>query len=139
SSRNWGTPATTCAACPTRRARRRPTARRTRPERAESAGRRAAIPFARWILGGTSLECRPCESGPGSGGNTGRASLQLMTHPALIERITRSLAYMLRHQPEEFDLEVDDHGYAEMGEVIRALNERLGEAVNEDDVREAVE
>jgi len=62
-----------------------------------------------------------------------------MTHPALIERITRSLAYMLRHQPEEFDLEVDDHGYAEMGEVIRALNERLGEAVTEDDVREAVE
>ena len=28
-----------------------------------------------------------------------------MTHPSLIERITRSLAYMLRHQPEEFDLE----------------------------------
>ena len=26
-----------------------------------------------------------------------------MTHPALIERITRSLAYMLRHQPGEFD------------------------------------
>lgn len=62
-----------------------------------------------------------------------------MTHPALIERITRSLAYMLRHQPDEFDLEVDDHGYGELTDVIRALNERLGEAVAEDDVREAVE
>jgi putative RNA 2'-phosphotransferase len=61
-----------------------------------------------------------------------------MTHPALIERITRSLAYMLRHQPEEFDLEVDQHGFAEMEDVVRALNERLGESVDEDDVRDAV-
>lgn len=61
-----------------------------------------------------------------------------MTHPALIERITRSLAYMLRHQPEEFDLEVDEHGFAELEDVVRALNERLGEAVEEDDVRDAV-
>jgi hypothetical protein len=30
---------------------------------------------------------------------------------ALIERITRSLAFMLRHQPETFDLELDPHGY----------------------------
>src|SRR5262245_277042 len=61
-----------------------------------------------------------------------------MTHPALIERITRSLAYMLRHQPEEFDLEVDEFGYAEMDDVVQALNERLGEPVEEDDIREAV-
>lgn len=61
-----------------------------------------------------------------------------MTHPALIERITRSLAYMLRHQPEQFDLEVDDFGFAEIEEVVRALNERLGEPVDEEDVERAV-
>src|SRR4051794_21489496 len=61
-----------------------------------------------------------------------------MTHPALIERITRSLAYMLRHQPEEFDLEVDEHGFGEMEDVVRALNERLGESVDEEDVHTAV-
>jgi putative RNA 2'-phosphotransferase len=61
-----------------------------------------------------------------------------MTHPALIERITRSLAYMLRHQPEQFDLELDEYGYADLDDVVQALNERLGEAVEEDDVQAAV-
>ncbi|MEZ5978295.1 MAG: RNA 2'-phosphotransferase [Planctomycetota bacterium] len=56
-----------------------------------------------------------------------------------IEKITRSLAYMLRHRPDEFDLEVDAHGFAEMGEVVRALNERLGEPVEEGDVIDAIE
>src|SRR5688572_6329627 len=62
-----------------------------------------------------------------------------MTHPALIERITRSLAYMLRHQPEQFDLELDEYGYADFEDVVQALNERLGEPVEAEDVREAVE
>ncbi len=62
-----------------------------------------------------------------------------MTHPALIERITRSLAYMLRHQPEKFDVEVDAYGFADVDEVIRALNERLGESVVLEDVEAAVE
>lgn len=62
-----------------------------------------------------------------------------MTHPALIERITRSLAYMLRHQPEQFDLELDEFGYAPIDDVVHALNERLGEPVEVDDVRTAVE
>ena len=44
-----------------------------------------------------------------------------MTNPALIERITRSLAYMLRHQPEKFDLELDKEGFGELDEVVRAL------------------
>ncbi len=57
----------------------------------------------------------------------------------LSERITRSLAYMLRHQPEEFDLDLDDHGWGEMEEVVCALNERLGEPIEEDDVLEALE
>jgi putative RNA 2'-phosphotransferase len=61
-----------------------------------------------------------------------------MTDPALIERITRSLAFMLRHQPETFDLELDSLGYADLGDVVQALNERLGEPVEEEDVREAV-
>jgi len=61
-----------------------------------------------------------------------------MTQPALIERITRSLAYMLRHQPEQFDLELDEYGFAELEDVVQALNERLGESVEDDDVRDAV-
>ena len=61
-----------------------------------------------------------------------------MTHPALIERITRSLAYMLRHQPEKFDLDLDAHGYGDLAEVVRALNERLGEPVEADDVETAI-
>jgi putative RNA 2'-phosphotransferase len=62
-----------------------------------------------------------------------------MTTQDRIERITRSLAFMLRHRPEEFDLEVDSHGFADMGDVIRALNERLGEPVEEADVLDAIE
>jgi putative RNA 2'-phosphotransferase len=80
-------------------------------------------------------------SAPGASGehdSTLNAGPGPMTHPALIERITRSLAYMLRHQPEEFDLEVDEFGYAEMDDVVQALNERLGEPVEEEDIREAV-
>ncbi|MCZ6597916.1 MAG: RNA 2'-phosphotransferase, partial [Planctomycetota bacterium] len=61
-----------------------------------------------------------------------------MTDHALQERITRSLAYMLRHQPEKFDVEVDPNGFAEIGEVVRALNERLGEPVVQEDLEAAV-
>jgi putative RNA 2'-phosphotransferase len=62
-----------------------------------------------------------------------------MTQTSLIERITRSLAYMLRHKPEEFDIELDRHGAADLDEVIHVLNERLGEAIEEEDVLEAIE
>jgi putative RNA 2'-phosphotransferase len=61
-----------------------------------------------------------------------------MQQNSLTERITRSLAYMLRHQPEEFDLELDNHGFAEVEDVVCALNERLGEPVREEDVVEAL-
>ena len=57
---------------------------------------------------------------------------------SLHERLTRSLAYMLRHQPDEFDLEVDRYGWAELGEVVRALTERVGSPIEEDDVHEAL-
>ena len=62
-----------------------------------------------------------------------------MNEPYLIERITRSLAFMLRHQPEQFDLELDKYGYADLEEVVRALNEKVGEPVEIADVEEAVE
>ncbi len=61
-----------------------------------------------------------------------------MTHPALIERITRSLAYMLRHQPGEFDLELDAHGYGDAERIVQALNERLGEPVTLGDLETAI-
>jgi putative RNA 2'-phosphotransferase len=64
--------------------------------------------------------------------------ISIMTHPALIERITRSLAYMLRHQPEQFDLELDEYGFADLDDVVQALNERLGESVEDEDVQDAV-
>ena len=62
-----------------------------------------------------------------------------MTDQDLIERITRSLAYMLRHRPERFDLELDAHGFGDLDEVARAVSERLGEDVDGDDLRDAVE
>jgi len=67
------------------------------------------------------------------------ALVSTMTHPELIERITRSLAYMLRHQPDQFDLELDEFGFANLEDVVQALNERLGEPVEVEDVRFAVE
>jgi putative RNA 2'-phosphotransferase len=68
-----------------------------------------------------------------------RPTPDTMTDPALNERITRSLAFMLRHRPERFDLEVDAHGFADVEEVLCALNERLGEPVEEADLVDAVE
>jgi len=62
-----------------------------------------------------------------------------MQNPSLVERITRSLAYMLRHQPEQFDLEVDEYGFADLDDVVGALNERLGEPVEAEDVVEAID
>lgn len=61
-----------------------------------------------------------------------------MTQGTLTESITRSLAYMLRHQPEEFDLEVDEQGWADLDEVTEALTERLGETIENEDVAEAI-
>ena len=46
---------------------------------------------------------------------------------------------MLRHKPEEFDLELDRYGAADISEVVQALNERLGEPIEEEDLLTAVE
>jgi putative RNA 2'-phosphotransferase len=61
-----------------------------------------------------------------------------MTHPALIERITRSLAYMLRHQPDKFGLQLDAHGFGEIHDVVAALGEKLGEPITAADLEEAI-
>jgi len=55
------------------------------------------------------------------------------------ERLTRKLAYMLRHQPEEFDVEVDKFGYADLEDVLDALSEELDEDIEVEDVTEAIE
>ena len=47
------------------------------------------------------------------------------------ERLTRKLAYMLRHQPEEFDVEVDKFGFADLEDVLDALSEELDEDIED--------
>lgn len=62
-----------------------------------------------------------------------------MTSGSLHERITRALAFMLRHQPEDFDLELDRFGWGDIEDVVYAVQERLGSSVDEDDVLDAIE
>jgi len=62
-----------------------------------------------------------------------------MIEPALAERITRLLAFMLRHEPEQFDVDVDAHGFADVNEVLRALEERLGGPLSLEELTAAVE
>ncbi len=61
-----------------------------------------------------------------------------MNSGSLHERITRALAFMLRHQPEEFDLELDRFGWGDLEDVIYALQERIGSHVEDEDVEEAI-
>ncbi|MEM6671873.1 MAG: RNA 2'-phosphotransferase [Planctomycetota bacterium] len=62
-----------------------------------------------------------------------------MNSGSLHERITRALAFMLRHQPEEFDLELDRFGWAGLEDVLYALQERIGSSLEEEDVLDAIE
>lgn len=62
-----------------------------------------------------------------------------MTKTPPIERITRSLAKMLRHAPEEFDVELDRFGFADCREVVQVLNECIGQPIDENDLAEAIE
>ena len=61
-----------------------------------------------------------------------------MNSGSLNERITRALAFMLRHQPEEFDIELDRFGWGDLEDVIYALQERIGSHVEDEDVEEAI-
>ena len=45
-----------------------------------------------------------------------------MSEQISTERLTRSLAYMLRHQPDEFDIEVDKYGFADLEDVLDELS-----------------
>ena len=40
------------------------------------------------------------------------------------ERISKLLSLMLRHRPQEFDVEVDSHGFAPLDDVVDALQSR---------------
>lgn len=62
-----------------------------------------------------------------------------MTNGSLNERITRALAFMLRHQPEDFDLDLDRFGWGDLEDVLYALEERTGSHIEEEDVRDAIE
>ena len=61
-----------------------------------------------------------------------------MNPGSLNERITRALAFMLRHQPEDFDLELDRFGWGDLEDVLYALQERLGSSVSEEEVHTAL-
>jgi putative RNA 2'-phosphotransferase len=61
-----------------------------------------------------------------------------MLDSALLERVTRTLALMLRHQPELFDLELDSLGFGDVEEVLQALEERLGVHIEAADLEEAL-
>jgi len=54
------------------------------------------------------------------------------------ERLTRKLAYMLRHQPDEFDVEVDKFGFADLEDVLDALSEEFDEDIEKEEVSEAI-
>lgn len=58
---------------------------------------------------------------------------------SLTERVTRLLAFMLRHQPEQFDLEVDAFGYADIEDVLDALSERVDDDLEAEDLKQAIE
>ncbi len=47
-------------------------------------------------------------------------------------RISRRLSYLLRHNPEQFDIELDPQGFA----VLEAVSEKLG--ISPDDIRSVV-
>lgn len=62
-----------------------------------------------------------------------------MSEPSLNERITRLLAYMLRHQPADFDVELDAYGFGDVEDVVRALTERTGQEITLDDLETAID
>lgn len=62
-----------------------------------------------------------------------------MIETNLNERITRLLAYMLRHQPDDFDVELDREGYGDVDEVVRALTERTGDDLELADLEKAID
>jgi putative RNA 2'-phosphotransferase len=62
-----------------------------------------------------------------------------MSEQLSTERLTRSLAYMLRHQPDEFDIEVDKFGFADLEDVLDELSDRFDEDIEVEDITKAIE
>jgi putative RNA 2'-phosphotransferase len=62
-----------------------------------------------------------------------------MSEQITTERLTRSLAYMLRHQPDEFDIEVDKFGFADLEDVLDELSDRFDEDIEVEDITKAIE
>ena len=52
-------------------------------------------------------------------------------------RVSKMLSLMLRHRPQEFDVQVDAHGFADLEEVVRALQGR-DERISASDVENVV-
>ncbi|GEM_PF-71182 len=49
-----------------------------------------------------------------------------------VEHLSKMLSLMLRHRPEEFGVEVDRYGYADLNDVLAALQERTPSVTMED-------
>lgn len=67
-----------------------------------------------------------------------KAYSQTMSDTSLNERITRLLAYMLRHQPDDFDVELDGSGFGDVDDVVHALTERTGDEITLEDLESAI-
>lgn len=55
-----------------------------------------------------------------------------MPAPSSTVRLSKLLSLMLRHRPQEFDLEVDAQGYADLDAVVSALQQKDSEIDHED-------
>ena len=62
-----------------------------------------------------------------------------MSEQISTERLTRSLAYMLRHQPDEFDIEVDKYGFADLEDVLDELSDRFDQDIEVEDLTKAID
>lgn len=56
-----------------------------------------------------------------------------------LKRVSKLLAKMLRHAPEEFDLTLDEQGYTPVEPVFAAVQKRLGQGVTWNDLLAVVE
>jgi len=59
------------------------------------------------------------------------AGRSLVSTPTLV-RISKLLALILRHRPDQFGVVVDAEGYADLREVLAAVRTRIGSATAED-------
>lgn len=53
--------------------------------------------------------------------------------------LSKYLSYTLRHHPEDTDLDIDDHGWADMDEVVRAVKRTKHSWAGREDIARLVE